>query len=117
MAAYGSRDVIERAIRVALYQCRTAHYDSRGTKTALEGVMLHKGLLHRMEFPLPGEAFNRSNVLPPHIQSKRHATRSDLAVDPDGACGARPAIASNFGTGESKTVTEKLDQGSRWIHA
>src|SRR5215831_13942871 len=92
-------------------QISRGHEKSRGTETALEGMMVTKSLLNRRHLTVAREAFDGDQFGAIGL-NREHQAGTD--ADPVEYHRARPAytmLASEPRRGESKVIAEKIRQG------
>jgi hypothetical protein len=68
------------------------------TKTALNGPILHKGTLKRIEIAFPGKAFNPQDALALSLDSQDQAGKNGLIVPDNGACTTLALSIALFGS-------------------
>src|SRR5207249_3500316 len=91
--------VVARSARFVEQGCR--RHDLAGCAvSALEGIVLDEGFLHRMENAVALQSFDRDDVVAVMHHGEREARQDATAVDVDGACAALAVIAALLGSEE-----------------
>ena len=83
--------------------------EARRAEAALQGVVRHEGLLHRMQ-PCGADAFDRRHVRVRGRSRRHQAAHGGLAVDQHGAGAADAGPADQLGAGEVERVAHDVDQ-------
>ena len=83
--------------------------EARRAEAALQGVVRHEGLLHRVQ-PCGADAFDRRHVRVRGRARRHQAAHGGLAVDQHGAGAADAGPADQLGAGEVERVAHDVDQ-------
>src|SRR5437867_9057978 len=71
VATQSLSNLIQAGSRVLVQESLAGHHETRGTITTLLGVIVHKRLLHRMQFAALSQSFYGRNLLPLSFQRDR----------------------------------------------
>src|SRR5207247_3459383 len=99
------------AIGVAFLHARYCRHDlSRRAVAALEGILVDKGLLHRMQLVALREPLDREDLLPLGGERQRQARYYPPAVDQYGAGTALSVVAAFLGGGQTDVLARRLER-------
>src|SRR6056297_1180049 len=117
VALEAEADVVLGRVRVLLEQAGGRHHHARRAVAALETVVLHEGLLHRVQRSVSGgHAFDGAHLLAVGLDGQHGATLHRLAVEVDGAGAARRRVAADVGSGEPDVFADVLHQQGARLH-
>ena len=111
VAGHGGAHFIARGMRMLRQAGFRAHQLARGAVSALRGVVIHEGLLQRVELPVVFEAFDGLNGLAVHPRGQMAAGIDRLAIEQHGAGAALAAVATDLGAGEVEMIAQSFGEG------
>ena len=113
----GERRTDTRLIAVGLggEQCVGGHQHARRAETALQSVMTAERSLQRRQRVAVGKTFDRFDAGAVSLHSKHQAAARRLAVDNNGTGAADTVFAANMAAGETKFVTQAVNQRQAWF--
>jgi len=91
-------------------QLHSRHHHARRTETALKAMTLAEGRLHRMQFALVTEPFDRRDLGALRLHSQDRAGFNGATVHVHGTGAALSGVATHVGSGEMQLVADQLDQ-------
>jgi hypothetical protein len=90
-----------RWILIALEKRNERHQEARGTKAALQRVLLAKCVLERMQLAVGCQALNRRNLMAIRLNGEHEARANRLPVEENGAAAANSVLAAQVSAGEA----------------
>ena len=93
-------------VRVLLEQVADSHDHPRRAEAALQGVVLMKGRLNRMQCAAWRETFDRRDRGSVGHHSENRTGFDGLSIDIDGAGAALRRVATDMGSGEAEIVSQ-----------
>ncbi|MBP1698956.1 MAG: hypothetical protein H6Q41_4144, partial [Deltaproteobacteria bacterium] len=115
-------DFCFRGVWFSEKQAVGAQDHSRSTKAALEGIVVHKGFLERVETSTPEQPFNSDDFLSFDLSHRKLARTDCLVVDQDGTRSADTLSAAIFRSREAKVRTQdpqklsiSINRHHRWF--
>src|SRR4029077_13436041 len=97
-------------VRFTFEHANRQHQKARCAEAALQAMIIHEGLLHRVEFVAIGKPFDGTDFSSIRLYGKHQAGAYGFAVDDDRACAADPVLAANVRAGLSAIFTDCIDQ-------
>ena len=91
-------------------QAGRRHDHPRRAVAALQPVVLHERLLHRVQLAVGGEALDREDVGAVGLDGEHRAALHRLAVDVDGARAARRRVAADVRAGQLELLAQELHE-------
>src|SRR5271170_909030 len=116
IALQGAADFRLAGLRRLLQESDDRKYHAWCTVTALQRVGLDEGVLHRMEFAVLLQTFNRRDLFAGDSGHARHARSHGRALNQHGACAAMALAASVFRAGEFQFVAKDPEQHARRVY-
>ena len=87
-----------RRMGVGFVQCEQGHHESRSAESALRAMLLHHGLLHRMQLVLPAKSLHGIDRLAIQGRQELYARIHGSADQPVCGAGIGPGFGTRFGT-------------------
>src|SRR5258708_4571870 len=106
IAAHSATNVFSGGLRVLLQKCFGSNHEAWSAESALRGVVVHKCLLHRMQFVALHQRLDRRNRLARSLDSQHRAGVNGLAVNQHSARAALAAIADALGAGDVEMIAQ-----------
>jgi hypothetical protein len=95
---------------MVLEQLHGRHDHARRTETALQSVTLTEGRLHRMQFAIVAQPFDRGDLGALRLDGQDRASLNGASIQMHGTGAALSGIATHVGSGEMQLITDQLDQ-------
>ena len=102
--------IVVADIRLALEHADRQHQEARRAEAALQAVVIHEGLLHRMQFVAVGQTLDGANFLAVGLHREHQAGAHRLAVDDHRAGAANAVLAADMGAGLPAILADGVDQ-------
>ena len=103
-------DLVFGGMRVLVEQPDRGHHHARGAVAALEPVVLHERLLHRVHLAVLGESLDGEDLLSVCLDGKHGAALHRFAVDVNGAGAAGGRVATDVRAGEADRIAYVVDE-------
>lgn len=84
--------------------------------TALEAIVLNKGLLQRVQLTIPREAFDGDDLTALVLHGERQAGVDALPVDQNCACAASSLIAAFLRALQAEVIAKSVEQRYAWLN-
>jgi hypothetical protein len=92
------------------------HDLARRAISALEGVMIEKGGLNRVQRAVfAGNAFDRRHLTALDLGRQGKTGKNPFAIDMAGAGAALALVAALLGPGHLKMIPQRIEQGYPWL--
>src|SRR5437763_12347105 len=85
-------------------------HKARSAESALRAIVIHEGLLHRMQFAILHQRLNRDDGLALRLNGQHGAGIDGLVVEQHGAGSTLAAVANPFRSGDIEVVAERVEQ-------
>src|SRR5262245_15720135 len=99
-------------IGISLQNADRQHQESGCTETALQRVMVHEGLLHRMQSVAVSQAFDGPDFPAVGLHGEHQAGAHRLAIDNNRASAADTMLATDMRSRLSTIFTDGIGQGT-----
>ena len=97
-------------VGLALEHADRQHQEARRAEAALQAVVIHEGLLHRMQLVAVGEALDGADLLAVGLHGEHQAGAHRLAVDDHRAGAADAVLAADMGAGLAAILADGVGQ-------
>ena len=102
--------VVVADVRLALQHADRQHQKARRAEAALQAVVIHEGLLHRMQRVAIGQSFDGADFLALGLHGEHQAGAHRLAIDDHGAGAADAVLAADMGAGLAAILADGIGQ-------
>ena len=106
------KQVVVADIGLALEHADSEHQEAGRAEAALQAVVVHKGLLHRMQLIAIGQAFDGPDLFTVRLHGEHQAGAYWLTVDDYCAGAANTVFAANMGPGLPAVLADCVRQGA-----
>jgi hypothetical protein len=110
LGVHPRKDLIARGLRRLIQEGDGSHDHARGAKAALHRALVCEGLLDRMQLPLGAQAFYGCDGGASGVLHRDEAGMIPFTIDEHDAGPALSFPAAIFSAGESKVLTQDLEQ-------
>ena len=91
------------------------HDHARCAIAALETMVLHEGLLHRVHLATLRQSFDGDDITTVGLHGEHGAALHGFTVHMHGARAATGSVATDIGAGETEVLSDVLHQQSAWL--
>src|SRR3989338_5126153 len=98
-------------MRAALQEVHRRQHHPRSAETALQGVVIEKGLLNRMELFSFCQTFDGGDFGVMGLNRQKDARANDGPIQKHGAGAAHAMLATQVHPGKAELLSEKVSQG------
>jgi hypothetical protein len=91
-------------------QLHSRHHHAGSTETALQSMTLAEGRLHRVQFAIVTQAFDRGDLGALRLNGQDRAGFDGASIQMHGTSAALSGIATHMGSSEMQLIADQLDQ-------
>src|SRR5450631_2331675 len=106
------KQIVIGNIRLALKHAHRQHQKARRAEAALQTVIVHEGLLHRMQRVAIGETFHGADFFARRLHREHQAGAHRLAIHDYGAGTADAVLAADMGAGLPAILANRVGQSA-----